>query len=232
MTVSTSPPAKPLPRAQEVLDFWFGPGDPLSPPQFAQRLHLWFGGDDPPDVIAERDATIAQRFRPLMDDAAAGALDHWAGSPHRLLALVLLLDQFPRHVYRGRARAYAQDSRALAFTLHALTTGADAALSPAQRLFLYLPLQHAESTAMQEESIAAFRRLRDDAPAQHRVLFESALEFAQQHQQVVQRFGRFPHRNAALSRRSTPEEVEFLQNPDAPSYGQKKAPQTEHALRR
>jgi uncharacterized protein (DUF924 family) len=205
-----APPGSSLPRAQEVLDFWFGP-DPLSPPHFAERLHLWFGGDDPEDVIEERDATIAGRFRPMMDEAAAGALDHWAGSPHRLLALVLLLDQFPRHVHRGRARAYAQDSRALAFTLHALTTGADAALSPAERLFLYLPLQHAESTAMQEESIAAFRRLRDDAPAQHRRLFESALEFAQQHQKVIQRFGRFPHRNAALSRRSTPEEVEFLQ---------------------
>ena len=230
--MSTRPPATPLPRAQEVLDFWFGPGDPLVPPHFAERLHLWFGGDDPPDIIAERDAAIAQRFRGLMDDAAAGALDHWASSPHRLLALVLLLDQFPRHVYRGRARAYAQDSRALAFALHALTTGADAALSPAQRLFLYLPLQHAESTAMQEESIAAFRRLRDDAPAQHRVLFNSALEFAQQHQQVVQRFGRFPHRNAALSRRSTPEEIEFLQNPEAESYGQKKAPRTETGQRR
>jgi uncharacterized protein (DUF924 family) len=231
LPVSRSPPTT-APRAQEVLDFWFGPGDPLSPPQFAERLHLWFGGDDPPEVIAERDAKVAQRFRPLMDDAAAGALDHWAGSPHRLLALVLLLDQFPRHVYRGRARAYAQDSRALAFSLHALTTGADAALSPAQRLFLYLPLQHSESTAMQEESIAAFRRLLNDSPAQHRVLFESALEFAQQHQQVIQRFGRFPHRNAALSRRSTPEELEFLENPEAPDPGQKKAPQTEHVLRR
>ena len=203
------------PRAQEVLDFWFGP-DPLSPAHFAERLHLWFGGDDPPDVIAERDELVTRRFRPWMDEAASGALDHWAGSPHRLLALVLLLDQFPRHVYRGRTRAYAQDSRALAFTLHALTTGADAALTLAERLFLYLPLQHAESAAMQEESIAAYRRLLADAPAQHRKLFESVLEFAQQHHSVIQRFGRFPHRNAALSRRSTPEEQEFLDTPAQP----------------
>ena len=163
MSAPTTAPPPGLPRAQEVLDFWFGP-DPLSPAHFAARLHLWFGGDDPPELIAERDAQITARFRPWMDEAAAGALDHWAGSPHRLLALVLMLDQFPRHVYRGRARAYAQDSRALAFTLHALTTGADATLSLAERLFLYLPLQHAESAAMQEESIAAYRRLLADAP--------------------------------------------------------------------
>jgi len=207
---SAPPPA--LPRAQEVLDFWFGP-DPLSPAHFTERLHLWFGGDDPPEVIAERDALVASRFKPLMDEAASGALDHWAGSPHRLLALVLLLDQFPRHVYRGRARAYAQDSRALAFTLHALTTGGDATLSPAERLFLYLPLQHAESAAMQEESISAYRRLLADAPEQHKKLFQSVLDFALQHQEVVARFGRFPHRNAALSRRSTPEEAGFLSTP-------------------
>lgn len=212
MSAPTSAPPPGIPRAQEVLDFWFGP-DPLSPAHFAERLHLWFGGDDPPDIIAERDGLIARRFRPWMDEAAAGALDHWAGSPHRLLALVLLLDQFPRHVYRGRARAYAQDSRALAFTLHALTTGADATLTLAERLFLYLPLQHAESVAMQEESIAAFRRLLADAPEQHKKLFQSVLDFALQHQDVIARFGRFPHRNAALSRRSTPEETEFLGTP-------------------
>jgi uncharacterized protein (DUF924 family) len=212
VSASTNAPPPGLPRAQEVLDFWFGP-DPLSPPHFAERLHLWFGGDDPPDLIAERDALVTSRFRPLMDEAAAGGLDHWAGSPRRLLALVLLLDQFPRHAYRGRARAYAQDPRALAFTLHALTTGADATLTLAERLFLYLPLQHAESASIQEESIAAYRRLLADSPPQHRKLFESVLEFAQQHQSVIQRFGRFPHRNAALSRRSTPEEKEFLDTP-------------------
>jgi uncharacterized protein (DUF924 family) len=212
VSATTNAPPPGLPRAQEVLDFWFGP-DPLSPPHFAERLHLWFGGDDPPDLIAERDALVTSRFRPLMDEAAAGGLDHWAGSPRRLLALVLLLDQFPRHAYRGRARAYAQDPRALAFTLHALTTGADATLTLAERLFLYLPLQHAESASIQEESIAAYRRLLADSPPQHRKLFESVLEFAQQHQSVIQRFGRFPHRNAALSRRSTPEEKEFLDTP-------------------
>jgi len=222
-----TPPGTSQPRAQEVLDFWFGREDPLSPKQFAARVHLWFGGDDPPEVVAERDATIAQRFRPYIDEAAAGALDHWAGSPNRLLALVLLLDQFPRHVFRGRARAYAQDHRAMTFTLHGLATGADAALTLAQRLFLYLPLQHAESAAMQEESIAAYRRLLADAPAQHRELFGSVLQFAEQHREIIQRFGRFPHRNAALSRRSTPEELEFLEK-----GLEKKAPQSEHDLRR
>jgi len=221
-----TPAGTSTPRAQEVLDFWFGREDPLSPSQFPGRLHLWFGGDDPPDVVAERDATIARRFRPHIDEAAAGALDHWAGSPNRLLALVLLLDQFPRHVFRGRARAYGQDHRAMTFALHGLATGADGALTLAQRLFLYLPLQHAESASMQEESIAAYRRLRDDAPPQRREFFESVLQFAQQHREVIQRFGRFPHRNAALSRSSTPEELEFLQGAQD---AQKKAPQTERA---
>jgi uncharacterized protein (DUF924 family) len=209
---ATTPAGVSQPRAQEVLDFWFGRADPLSPPHFAERLHLWFGGDDPPDIIAERDATIAQQFRRHIDEAAAGALDHWAGSPHRLLALILLLDQFPRHVYRGRARAYAQDHRAMTFALHGVATGADAALTLAQRLFLYLPLQHAESASMQDESIAAYRRLLADAPPQHQRLFESTLQFAEQHREIIQRFGRFPHRNAALSRRSTPEELQFLQS--------------------
>ena len=115
----------------------------------------------------------------------------------------------------------------MTFTLHGLATGADAALTLAQRLFLYLPLQHAESAAMQEESIAAYRRLLADAPDQQRELFQSVLQFAEQHREIIQRFGRFPHRNAALSRRSTPEELEFLEK-----GLEKKAPQSEHDLRR
>jgi uncharacterized protein (DUF924 family) len=196
-------------RAQEVLDFWFGQ-NPLAPAHLPDRLHLWFGAEDPPEVVAARDATIAQRFGALMDAAAFGELDSWAASPHRLLALILLLDQFPRHAYRGRGRAFAQDYKAMALTLDGLQTGADAALPPIQRLFFYLPLQHAESSAMQDESLAAYRRLAIDAPAEHRELFAGSLRFAEQHQRVIERFGRFPHRNTALSRRSTPEELEYL----------------------
>lgn len=195
--------------AREILDYWFGP-DPLAPGNLSDRLHLWFGSDDPPEVVAERDATLLRRFQSAMDAAASGQLDHWAGSPRRLLALVLLLDQFPRHAWRGRARAYAQDHRAMAFALDGLATGADAALSLIERLFLYLPLQHAESPGVQEESIAAYRRLAAEAPAGHRELFDATLRFAEQQQSVIRKFNRFPHRNSILSRRSTPEELEYL----------------------
>jgi uncharacterized protein (DUF924 family) len=197
------------PRAQAILNFWFGP-DPLGPNQLSQKLCLWFGGEDPPEVIELRDETIANRFGPLAGSAARGELDSWSGSPHRLLALILLLDQFPRHIHRGRALAYAQDARAVALTVQGLQTGADAALTPAQRLFFYMPLQHAESLQLQEESIAAFRRLAADAPATQRELFEGCLAFARQHQEVIARFGRFPHRNAALHRRNTSEESRYL----------------------
>lgn len=196
-------------RAQEVLDFWFGP-EPLAPQHLPDRMHLWFGSDDPPPLVAARNATLQQRFSGLIEAAAVGEMDHWAGSPRRLLALILLLDAFPRHVFRGRALAYARDHKAMVLALDGLTTSADAALAPIERLFFYLPLQHAESPEIQEESVAAYRRLAADARPDHRALFDDALAFAEQHRRIVRRFGRFPHRNAALGRRSTPEELEFL----------------------
>jgi uncharacterized protein (DUF924 family) len=198
------------PRAQAILNFWFGP-DPLGT-NLPQKLRLWFGGEDSPEIIALRDQTIADKFEPLVELAARGELDNWAGSPQRLVALILLLDQFPRNIYRGRPRAYAQDARAVALTLEGLQTGADAALTPAQRLFFYLPLQHAESTQIQEESIAAFRRLAADAPSIHRDFFDGCLQFAEQHRSTVARFGRFPHRNSVLGRRNTSDEETYLRS--------------------
>lgn len=197
-------------RAQEVLDFWFGP-DPLAPARLPDRLQLWFGNDDPADIVAARDAALVQRFGGLMEGAALGDLDRWSGSPHRLLALILLLDQFPRHAYRGRALAYSRDRKAMALTLDGLQTGADAALTPVERLFFYLPLQHAESPEMQDESVAAYRRLLADVPKEQREFFAGSLDFAEQHRRIVRRFGRFPHRNLPLARRSTAEELEYLQ---------------------
>jgi len=195
-------------RAQDVLEYWFG-ANPIA--QIRERLLFWFGREDESEALQQlRDAALANRFRPLVEAAAMGELDGWAGSPHRRLALILLLDQFPRQIYRGRSLAFAQDEKALNLVLDGLQVGADAALAPIERLFFYMPLQHAESVAMQDESIAAYRRLLADAPAQHKGLFEDFLQFALQHQQVVQRFGRFPHRNVALARRSSPGELEYL----------------------
>lgn len=196
-------------RAQDVLDYWFG-GEPLAAGQLTQRMRLWFGGDEPPEILELRDETLAERFGPLIRAAAAGALDSWAASPRRLLALVILLDQFPRSVYRGTAQAFAQDERALSFALQGLQTGADATLAPVERIFLYMPLEHAEASAAQEESVAAFRRLAAEAPVAQRGLFESCLRSAQEHQAIIARFGRFPHRNAALGREASPAEIAYL----------------------
>jgi uncharacterized protein (DUF924 family) len=202
--------AGPGQRSQDVLEFWFG-ADPLADPQ--GRMQLWFGSRDEPATLRDqRDSDLANRFRPLIEAAAASELDHWAASPHRRLALILLLDQFPRQVYRDQGKAFAQDEKALSLTLDGLQAGADAALTPMERLFFYLPLQHAESVATQEESVAAFRRLLAEAPPAQRKLFEGTLQFALQHQAVIQRFGRFPQRNTALHRHSTAAELAYLRS--------------------
>lgn len=205
-------------RAQDVLAFWFG-ADPLGADQIPQRMRLWFGGDDPPELRELRDELIAERFGHLIEAAAAGKLDAWAGSPHRLLALILLLDQFPRNVYRGTARAFAQDEKALSLALTGMQTGADAALTPIHRAFFYMPLQHSESPDVQEESVAAFRRLCDEAPAEQRGVFDGCLKFAQLHQRIVARFGRFPHRNRVLGRSNSDSEAAFLRD-EAMTFGQ------------
>ena len=205
-------------RAQDVLDFWFG-DDPLVPAEIPQRIRLWFGGDDPPEIRELRDDDMAQRFSPLLRQAAAGELDEWAGSPHRLLALVLLLDQIPRNVYRGTARAFQQDDKALELAQEGMRTGADCALSPIQRVFLYMPLQHSESTDVQEESVAAFRGLLQEVPDKHRPVFEGCLDFAELHQKIVQRFGRFPHRNHVLGRSSSEAEQSYLDD-EGETFGQ------------
>lgn len=205
-------------RAQDILDYWFGP-DPLAPGEIQNRIRLWFGGDDPPEIRVLRDEDMTERFSVLAREAAAGELDAWAASPHRLLALILLLDQIPRNIYRGTARAFAQDEKALQLACDGMKTGADAGLSPIQRVFLYMPLQHCESPDVQEESVAAFRRLAVEAPPEHRAVFEGCLHFAELHQRIVNRFGRFPHRNRVLGRRNSVAEAEFLAN-EAETFGQ------------
>ncbi len=134
---------------------------------------------------------MTERFSVLAREAAAGELDAWAASPHRLLALILLLDQIPRNIHRGTARAFSQDTKALQLAYDGMKTGADAGLSPIQRVFLYMPLQHCESPDVQEESVAAFRRLAAEAPPEHRAVFDGCLHFAELHQRIVNRFGRF-----------------------------------------
>ncbi len=202
-------------EALEVRRFWFG-SLPLEPEGVKARLALWFGsGADE----QRADELIRSRFSGLIERAAAGELASWADSPRRRLSLILLLDQFPRHVYRGTDRAFATDREALALTLSGMQSAADAALAPVERIFFYMPLQHAELRDAQEESVAAYRRLLNEAPEGLRAMFASSLESAQLHHSIVARFGRFPHRNRALGRADTAEEEAYLAG-GGESFGQ------------
>lgn len=196
-------------QARAVLEFWFGRG-PHTAEAMKRRMSLWFGSADEHPEAQQLDQTIRDRFSDTMRRAAEGDLDHWASTPRRRLALILLLDQFPRNVFRGTARAMAQDSKALALTEEGLQLGADGALDPAERMFFYMPLQHAESREAQEQSTMLFRRLLEEAPAGMHELLAASLEYANKHRDLVERFGRFPHRNRALGRASTPAEIRYL----------------------
>jgi len=191
---------------ESVLDFWFGTAGMASEIAGRQRK-LWFG------KTPENDQVVSDRFSTTLAAASAGKLDHWAGSPRGRLALVIVLDQFPHHIFRDQPQAFATDPQALALSLAALTASEDLQLTPIERVFLYLPLEHAESPEMQARSVSLYAALANDASADERALFEGFLDYAHKHRDVVERFGRFPHRNAILGRPSTPAEREFLKQP-------------------
>ena len=199
----------PQPSALDVLFFWFGLR-PYTTERVQQHSRLWFGAPDAPELTPQTDELIRERYADLTLAAERGELSAWESSPRRRLALILLLDQFSRNIYRGSARAFAQDLQALSLTVSGMQIGADAALDPVERLFFYMPLMHAENLDVQEESVAAFRRLLEEAPAELRRTFEGNLRSAVLHRDIITRFGRFPRRNRALGRESTPEEVEWL----------------------
>jgi uncharacterized protein (DUF924 family) len=182
----------------DVLEFWFGaPGSP----ELGRNRKQWF------EKSAAFDAQIGERFLATHEAAAAGRLDGWAERPLAALALVVTLDQFPRNMFRGTPRAFAADPKALAVARGIVARGFDTAYLPAQRWFAYLPFEHAEDLAAQAESLALFERLRGD-PAS-----ASPIAYAMRHYAVIERFGRFPHRNAILGRDSTPGEIAFLATP-------------------
>jgi len=196
-------------RAHEVLEFWFGTR-PYAAAAVTQRMRRWFGDAAAPELQPQTDEHIRLSFSELMQQAAAGDLVSWESGPRRRLALILLLDQFPRNLYRHRAAAYAQDRHALELAIGGMQLGADAALDPVERIFFYMPLQHAESTEVQEESLAAFRRLTAEAPTAMAGVFAGVSEYAQAHHDIIKQFGRFPHRNRPLGRPSTAEELAWL----------------------
>jgi len=185
---------------QEVLDFWFGaPGSR----EAGQPRRDWFVKSD------AFDAAIRERFGAVIDSAIAGGLQEWdAGGPQAVLARVLVLDQFTRNVYRGSAQSFAGDAQALAAARFLVDSGAERELAPLQRAFVYMPFEHAEDGAMQEQAVALFTRLAAEHPG-----VDDMLDYARRHRDVIAQFNRFPHRNAILGRVSTPQELAFLQQP-------------------
>jgi uncharacterized protein (DUF924 family) len=196
-------------EARQVRDFWFGKL-PMTAQALNQRLVLWFPGDESAGEVRDRDEAIRARFEDLAERAARGELASWADSPRRCLSLIILLDQFPRNLYRGTNRAFACDEGALAVTLSGMQSAADGALDIVERIFFYMPLQHSEVREVQDESVAAYRRLLMEAPQELRGAFEGALQAAEEHRVIIERFGRFPHRNGVLGRGNTPEEEAWL----------------------
>ena len=195
-------------RPHDILDYWFGTG-PWTKARLDERTRFWFGGDGAA-AQAGRDAQIRERLEPLLERAARGEFAGWASSPKRRLALILLFDQVPRNCYRGTPAAFAFDGEALALAAEGLQLAADAALDPVERTFFYLPLEHAESLEAQDAAVAAFARLVAEAPADLRDWCAYTAQYAHKHRDVIVKFGRFPHRNAVLGRKSTPEEEAWL----------------------
>ncbi len=186
--------------AQEILDFWFQ-GDRVA------ARPVWFQKND------AFDAEIRARFAALLPAARAGGMDGWAATPQGALALCILLDQFPRNLFRGSAEAFAGDAHARAIARQAvLRDRLDLQLTTTERSFLYLPFEHSEAMADQDLSVALFEGLRDD-PARRAP--GASIDYAWRHWLVIRRFGRFPHRNAVLGRANTAAEATYLAQPGA-----------------
>ncbi|MDH4109797.1 MAG: DUF924 domain-containing protein [Gammaproteobacteria bacterium] len=199
-------------RIDAVLAFWFKAKE-LSAPQIDGRMDIWFG-DDP--VF---DHEIEENFSGDVDLASAGKLDHWAADPRGRLALIILLDQFRRNIYRGTAEAFSRDGAALKLCIEGAMEKKDQGLTPIERAFFYMPLQHSESLKVQTKSVDIFNKLAQAVSPTYRETFETVAQFAELHRDIIEQFGRFPHRNQVLGRQNTPEEAEYLAS-DGPSFGQ------------
>jgi len=188
------------PDARRLLDFWFGaPGSP----DWNTARRAWFVKS------ADFDAACREAFLPMWEAAAAGESDTWSASPEGACARVVLLDQFPRNLFRADPRSFATDAQALALAKHIVATGMDRQMpTPYHRMFCYMPFEHSEALADQDECVRLMGAMREE-----KVGPDDGLEWAEKHRAIIRRFGRFPHRNAVLGRTSTPEETAFLAEP-------------------
>ncbi|MBW4616156.1 MAG: DUF924 domain-containing protein [Desmonostoc vinosum HA7617-LM4] len=187
-------------QVKSILEFWFGQPDE---PGYSKPRQFWFNPQ--PNF----DEELRTRFLQDYQKAASGYLDEWIDLPETCLALILLLDQFPRNMFRGTPEAFATDWEALSAAQHAVKKGYDQELLPVQRWFVYLPFEHSENLDHQRQSVKLFQQLNDDPDS------ADAIEYAFRHMEIIERFKRFPHRNSILGRVSTLEEKEFLKQSDS-----------------
>lgn len=185
-------------EVKKILAFWFGKPEDKD---YGKPRKFWFNKDD---LV---DQQIRSQFLPIYEQAAKGDLDEWENTPFSCLALILVLDQFPRNMFRNSPQSFATDNYALELAKYAVSQQFDRQLLPVQRWFIYLPFEHSENLIDQQQAVNLFSTLQNDPDSQ------STIEFATRHYQVIERFGRFPHRNKILGRTSTPEEIEFLEKP-------------------
>ncbi|NJL85410.1 MAG: DUF924 domain-containing protein [Leptolyngbyaceae cyanobacterium SM1_1_3] len=182
-----------------ILNFWFG--DPAgAESEYGQQRRIWFHKD------AEFDQRVRQQFLSAYEQAQQGAYQNWMQTPRGALALTVLLDQFPRNMFRGTPRSFEADAQALLVSQSAIAQECDRAVLPVERMFFYLPFEHSENLAHQNQAVALFEDLTKQAPD-----LQPTLEYAYRHREVIAQFGRFPHRNAILGRTSTAAESRFLE---------------------
>ncbi|MCR9260123.1 MAG: DUF924 domain-containing protein [Pseudomonadaceae bacterium] len=195
---------------EQLLDFWFGP---LNNGLAADKQRkLWFNPDK------NFDARCRDEYLPFLQRAQNGMLDAWLDTPRGQLAFILLTDQLPRNIFRGTRDAFAYDALALATARNGVVTGSDRQLALDEQSFFYMPFEHSEDISDQHMAVGLFTYLRDSSPKNAREITGTALRFAQQHRDIILKFGRFPHRNAVLGRESTAEEVELIEAGDG--FGQ------------
>lgn len=191
-------------RPEEILKYWFGRVDESALPS-SHRTHIWFANDE------EIDNEIRTHFSHDLEKAVLGEYNDWEDTARSTLALIILLDQFSRHIYRETPLAYAQDHKALDLCLRGIEQQHDHLISLIERAFFYFPLMHSENIEIQATSIRAYKILLDLSFPEAKGVFESFLEYALKNFDVIKRFGRFPNRNKILGRTSTEEEIGYLE---------------------
>lgn len=206
----STPSSQISPRISDILDFWFGSlPDPSYFPQ--NKVPIWF------TETTEIDRQMRENFSQDVQAALNGEYNHWRATPKGRLALILLLDQFTRHIYRNKPQEFVGDPMARGLVLEGLQQGDDQSLYPIEKAFFYLPLEHTENLDMQNLVVSLYRRLLMDAPSSMKPKIDAFLQYAIMHRRQIASFGRFPHRNFILKRKSTPEEIIFLKQWGKPS---------------